>query len=189
MFERQRINKDNLSIYLHEQNYYQKILGNIQPLLQRDYGEANDCTLTSITTVIHSWLPFVDVNTIYTQVETIAKRHGYTGMKGTQPTVIKTIYQESLNAFKIPYRARSKYLKGVGFSWNFIKDNFNYVNIPIILNIWKDGRNYYHNHTVLVIGFVESYGKKMLAVYDNWFKDVSYIDYDKLNTICSIQYI
>ena len=126
---------------------------------------------------------------IYNQVENIAKQYGYSGVKGTQPVVIKIIYQKALNIFKIPYRAQSKYLKGIGFSWNFIKQNFNYSNIPIILNIWKDGRNYYHNHTVLIIGYVESQSKKMLAVYDNWFKEISYIDYDKLNTICSIQYI
>ena len=189
MFERQRINNDNLSAYLHEQNYYQKILGNIQPLLQCDYGEANDCTLTSITTVIHSYLPSVSINTIYNQVETIAKRYGYTGIKGTQPIIIRTIYQESLNAFKIPWHARSKYLKGIGFTWNFIKENFEHGNAPIILNLWKDGRNYYYNHTVLIIGYLESGNKKMLAVYDNWFEDISYIDYGKLSTICSIQYI
>ena len=53
------------------------------PLLQSDYGEANDCTLTSITTVIHSWLPSLDVNMIYNQVENIAKQYGYSGVKGT----------------------------------------------------------------------------------------------------------
>ena len=189
MFERQRINKDNLSAYLHQQNYYQKILGNIQPLLQCDYGEANDCTLTSITTVIHSYLPSLSINTIYNQVETIAKRHGYTDIKGTQPIVIKTIYQKALDIFKLPYHVRSKYLKGIGFTWNFIKENFERGDAPIILNLWKDGRDYYYNHTVLIIGYLESRNKKMLAVYDNWFEDISYIDYGKLSTICSIQYI
>ena len=188
MFERQRINKDNLSTYLNSQGCRSRIIGNILPLLQVDYGDANDCTLVSITTVIHFWFPSIDVSAIYNQVETIAKEYGYS-MNGTPSNTIKTIYQESLNAFKIPYRARSKYLKGVGFTWNFIKENFDRSNIPIILNIWKDGRNYYHNHTVLIIGYVESKNKKMLAVYDNWFKDISYIDYNKLNTICSIQYI
>jgi hypothetical protein len=139
----------------------------------------------SITIIIHFWFPSIDVNVIYSQVETIAKKYGY-NMNGTPSNTIKTIYQESLNVFKIPYRARSKYLKSVGFTWHFIKDNFDHSNIPIILNIWKDGRNYYHNHTVLVIGYVEGKNKRMLAVYDNWFKDISYVDYDKLNTICSI---
>ena len=47
---------------------------------------------------------------IYNQVENIAKQYGYSGVKGTWPVVIKTIYQKALNIFKIPYRAQSKYL-------------------------------------------------------------------------------
>jgi hypothetical protein len=29
----------------------------------------------------------------------------------------------------------------------------------------------------------------MLAIYDNWAKVISYIDYDKLNPICSIDFL
>ena len=80
-------------------------------------------------------------------------------------------------------------MKGIGFNWDFIKGNLDYNDTPIILNLWKDGRNYYYNHTVLIIGYAESENKKMLVVYDNWFKYICYIDYDKLSIICSIQYI
>ena len=53
--------------------------------------------------------------------------------------------------------------------------------------MWKDGLEYYKNHSVLIVGYLQTVDKKMLVIYDNWFKSVSYIDYDKLSVISSIQ--
>ena len=189
MFEGQRLSKENLSMYCGGANYYQRIIGNIKPLLQNDYGEANDCTIASITTIISSWLPFLDINNIYLQVEAIARRYGYNGSNGTNPVVIRKVYQESLLVFGIPYHVTSKYMKGIGFTWNFIKDKIDHSNNPILLNLWKDGRNYYYSHSVVIVGYANTYNKKFLVVYDNWIKNYSYIDYDKLSLISSIQVI
>jgi hypothetical protein len=48
-----RIDNSNIADYLGTDNFYIKKLYNIQPLLQNDYGEANDCTLTSLTTLLY----------------------------------------------------------------------------------------------------------------------------------------
>lgn len=189
MYDGQRITNTNLSAYLNSNICYKNIINHITPLLQNDYGDANDCTLTSITTIIHFLAPRLNVQVIYNQVEQIAQKFGYKGTSGTSPLVIRTIYQKALNSFQLFYNAKSKYLKGIGFTWDFIKNRIGSTGLPIILNLNKDGRNYYSNHTVLIIGVVQTDKKKMLAIFDNWFNTVSYIDYDKLSLIASIQYI
>ena len=189
MFDGQRLSKENLSIYCGGADYFQRTIGNIKPLLQNDYGEDNDCTITSITTIIHSWVSHIDINFIYNQVEAIARKYGYNGINGTNPIVIKQVYQKSLKTFQIPYVVNSRYMKGIGFTWNFIKDRIDHSNNPILLNLWKDGRNYYYSHSVVIVGYANTYNKKFLVVYDNWIKDYSYIDYDKLSLISSIQVI
>ena len=189
MFDGQRLSKENLFIYCGGANHYQRTIGGIKPLLQNDYGEENDCTITSITTIIAARLPQLNIYEIYNQVETIARKYGYTGNNGTNPIVIRKVYQESLNSFGIMYSVTSKYMKGIGFTWNFIKDRIERNNQPILLNLWKDGRNYYYSHSVVIVGYAYTHNKKFLVVYDNWIKDYSYIDYDKLSLISSIQVI
>ena len=64
---------------------------------------------------------------------------------------------------------------------------------PIILNLYTDGRNYYSNHSVTVYGYKEikifDNVLKLLQIRDNWSSTISYIDYDLLCFICSINYI
>ena len=60
--------------------------------------------------------------------------------------------------------------------------------------MYSDGRNYYSNHSVLIVGYREyplNNSKKairFLIVQDNWNKNVSFIDYDKLSIVSSINY-
>ena len=84
-------------------------------------------------------------------------------------------------------KSQVRYLKGVGYNWNIIKNNIQ-NNIPMILSLWNDGRNYYKNHSVIIVGFNEFKTKKILTVYDNWHETLSYIDYDKLSIISCINY-
>ena len=62
----------------------------------------------------------------------------------------------------------------------------------VILSLHSDGRNYYRDHTITVFGYnlYEINGKEKIffAVYDNWYRSVSYIDYDELSIISSINY-
>ena len=132
--------------------------------------------------------PSLNVNDIYNKVETTAKKYGYRGNRGTPGLVIKSLYQNIINAFGLKKKVHSRYFKDIGFGWNYIKKEIDEYQ-PVILNLWKDGRDFYKNHTILIIGYLEIAEKRFLAIYDNWYHGVSYIDYDKLNTICSIDFL
>lgn len=189
MFEKQRLYSANIEKYAGFPIVSQpKLVPGISPLLQNDYGEANDCTLTSITCVIKWMKPGLDVNDIYNQVEATAKRFGYTGNHGTPSLVIKGIYQKIINAFGLKKKVHSRYLKDIGFGWNYIKKEIDEYQ-PVLLNLWKDGRDFYKNHSILIIGYLEIAEKRFLAVYDNWYKGISYVDYDKLSIISSIDFL
>lgn len=189
MFEKQRLSNANIEKYAGWPMTNQpKTVPGIQSLLQNDYGEANDCTLTSITCVVKWMKPSLNVNDIYNKVETTAKKYGYRGNRGTPGLVIKSLYQNIINAFGLKKKVHSRYFKDIGFGWNYIKKEIDEYQ-PVILNLWKDGRNFYKNHTILIIGYLEIAEKRFLAVYDNWYHGISYVDYDKLNTICSIDFL
>ena len=184
-YDGQQLTFANLSNYLNGAEYFSYSIPDIKPLLQNDYGEANDCTLTSITTVLSWMLPQIDVKTIYYLVENFARKYGYTGKNGTNPLVIKTIYQKILNYFQLPFVAKSHYLKNIGYTFDYIKNQV--MTKPILLNLSSDGRKYYCNHSVLIIGYCEAVNGKLLIVYDNWSKQYSLIDFNKLSVFSSIQ--
>jgi hypothetical protein len=62
--------------------------------LQNDYGEASDCSITSMTATIRYYLNnSLAPLDIYNQVERYAKCYGYNGVKrGTNPLTIKKIF-------------------------------------------------------------------------------------------------
>ena len=187
MSEKKRLHTRNILEYVeHEDTVAIDTITNIVPLLQDDYGEANDCTLTSITSIIKRFKESVEIEDIYTIVESIARRYGYRGNIGTLSAVIRTVYQKSLNTFKINKTASSCFIKGLGYNYNTIKTQIAKDN-PILLNLWKDGRGYYENHSVLITGYYETTTHHMIKIQDNWYKDPSFIDYDKLSLISSIQ--
>lgn len=190
MFEGQRIYKNNIQQYInHEPFILNKIIPFVPILLQNDYGEASDCTLVSLTSLIKFLLPNLIVQDIYKNVEKIAKSYGYNGATyGTPNLVIKSIINKTFQFYNIPQKAKSYYLKNIGFDYEDIKFKID-SNRPVILNLWKDGRNYYKNHTVLITGYCYTEHYKLLIIHDNWFNTVSYLDYNKLSNICSIQTI
>ena len=158
-----------------------KIIGGITPLLQSHYGGDMDCTLTSITTILNNG----NAVEVYKKVEQIAKKYFYNSNRGTNPLVIKCILDKMTNK-----KSKRGYLKNIGYSWSSIKTLIK-ANKPIILSMNNDGRNYYKNHSVTIVGYAEYNGGKvkMLAVYDNWSRSTRYIDYNKLSVISSINYI
>lgn len=186
MFEKQRLSDKNLDQYVGFKTGYPKLVSKIPCLLQNDYGKDNDCTLTSITAIVKYYNPTKDVELIYNRVEAIAKTRGYTGWYGTPNLTITSIYNKALSDFNLNKKAQGFYGKGIGYSFNKIQNEVN-QNHPILLNLWKDGRNYYKNHSVLIVGYLIAGDKKFLAIYDNWDYGVSYIDYDKLSIVSSIQ--
>ena len=154
-------------------------------LLQNDFGKAQDCTLTSMA--------YIFGPEHYNLIESVAKRYGYNGDRwGTFSITIRKIMQTVMNRIGGEYqfkKAKSAYLKNIGVKWELCK-KLSHQNMPFyILNISNDGRNYYKNHSVTVIGYKEYQNARFLVVYDNWFKTSALIDFDKLSIFCSINWI
>lgn len=189
------INDNNLQAYILKEygdtshltakkNYIQ----GIKPLLQEDYGEDLDCTLTSMTTVVSYYKPQLQVQFIYDQIEKIAKKLLYKGNRGTPTITMNIIFNKVLQLFQIDLKSHNGYIKNLGYNYAKIKNLIN-KNRPTLLSLSKDGRNFYANHTVLAIGYYEIGNAKMIAIYDNWYKQISYIDYNKLAIISGINYL
>ena len=189
------INDNNLQAYILKEygdtshltakkNYIQ----GIKPSLQEDYGEDLDCTLTSITTVVSYYKPQLQIQFIYDQVEKIAKKFLYKGNRGTPTITMNVIFNKVVQLFQINLKSHNGYIKNLGYNYVGIKNLIN-KNRPTLLSLSKDGRNFYANHTVLVIGYYEIGNAKMIAIYDNWYKQISYIDYNKLAIISGINYL
>ena len=175
---------------------YEVVLNDIPALLQKDYGEANDCTLTSLTAIgVFLKKNQKTANEIYKVVEHFAKHYGYTGTAGTNPFVIKRIFDSVLTVLSIRKDTKVRYLKNIGYNFSLIKKTL-VAGTPLILSMHSDGRQYYQNHSVLIIGYKEyklsnintQKIKRFLMVQDNWTKEVSFIDYDKLSIISSINF-
>ena len=151
------------------------------PLLQKDFGKAKGCTVTS--------LAFLYGAERYPQIEKIAKRYGYNGDRhGTNPLRIKTIMQACSKQLGLGGVCRARYGKGIGYTYKRIKaliDSGAYV----LLNLLDDGRGYYHDHTVTVIGYEEYERGRFLTVFDNWNLDTCYVDFDKLSIISGINWM
>lgn len=149
-------------------------------LLQKNYGEDYDCTLTSLAAI------FGEEH--YALIEEYAKDYGYDGKKrGTSPFKVASIMQRVMEALGIEGEAHSRYGKGVGFNLRLIKKLLGRGH-RVVLNIHSDGRGYYRNHSVLVVGLACCDFHRLLAVYDNWNEGVSYVDYDKMCVISSINW-
>ncbi len=150
-------------------------------LLQKNYGKELDCTLTSLACIYGArW---------YGVIEHIALKHGYDGdKKGTNPLTVKAITRELLKTLHEPGTPKSAYGKIVGWNWLTVK-NLVSRDIPVILNLWDDGRGYYHDHSVVLVGVEEYQRAKFLLVLDNWHETISLIDYRKLSLFSSINWV
>ena len=203
VFPNKRISSLNIQDYIAEMypelfwgTCYEVVLNDIPALLQKDYGEANDCTLTSLTAIgVFLKKKQKTANEIYKVVEHFAKHYGYTGTAGTNPFVIKRIFDSVLTVLSVYKDTKVRYLKNIGYNFSLIKKTLD-AGTPLILSMHSDGRQYYQNHSVLIIGYKEyklsnintQKIKRFLMVQDNWTKEVSFIDYDKLSIISSINF-
>ena len=85
------------------------------------------------------------------------------------------------------YVAKSAYGKGIGCTLKKLETILKTT--PIVLNLWNDGRNYYKNHSVVIVGVDVYEHGVFLRVYDGWHLKTSLIDYKKLSIIMSINWI
>lgn len=161
---------------------YRKLLTPYKALLQRDYGLRQDCTLTCMACIFGEGH--------YGALERIAIRHGYNGeTHGTWPWTVRAIMAEFLRTWGISGQPRAAYGKGVGWRWSTVKGIIAQRSAPVILNLWRDGRGYYADHSVTVIGVEEYERARFLVVYDCWSEGLSLVDYDKLSIISSINWV
>lgn len=174
----------NIQLYQHK-----KVLSIYKPLIQKDYGLSGDCSLTALTTVICGIVK-KQPQEVYNVVEKYAKQYGFKG-NGTNPLFIKSIFDKSLKDFGLNKKTKFAYLKSISYNFNKIQSLID-SNIPIILNIYKDGRNYYDDHSIVIIGYliykIDDMHVPMLLVYDNWVERASVVDYNILSIISSINY-
>lgn len=202
-YNKKRINESNIKEYLLEKFSGAKEISSIKrnvieldAFLQSNFGERNDgdCTLTSLMTMIyyHS-KKTIDYNLIYTTVRSFATKHFFNSKTGTIPFFIKSIFDKSLKALNIrTLNTKAAMVKGIGFNLNTIKKAIDYKK-PVAFSIFNDGRNYYCNHTITIVGYeiFKIDNKKqytMLLAYDNWSKKLSYVDYNLVSSISSINY-
>lgn len=165
------------------------------PLLQRNFGGAsdNDCTITSITAIWKHFRKDIGAKDLYNTISSIAQKYFYNPIKyGTIPIFIDNICNDMMEKVSIPAkRWYSKYGKNIEFEFSDIEEMINCGN-PVILNITNDGRGFYISHSVVVIGYYickkDDKEYKFLQVYDNWSSLISFIDYNKLNKMCSINH-
>lgn len=153
-------------------------------LLQDDFGEGLDCTITSMADIFGP--------EYYGLIESFARRYGYNGNRwGTFAITIRKIMQSVMNYIGGEYRfkkSKSAYLKNVGFKWDTCK-NLSDRKIPYILSLLNDGRNYYMNHSIVVIGYAEYENGRFLVVYDNWFPTSCLVDFNKMSVFSSINWM
>lgn len=132
---------------------------NMPNLLQKNYGDDMDCSLTSVTEcVMYHYKKEkgkdLTAEEVYAVVEEIAKKYFYNGKSyGTIPVFIKNIYDKTLEHFGLSkIKTKQKYFKQVGFSMYSIKEQAN-KQIPMIFSIFRDGRNYYNDHSITIVGY------------------------------------
>lgn len=170
-----------------------KTISNIQPLLQANYGGEGDCTLTSITTILRYYLKYTKpIQEVYDIVEEYAEKFFYNENYGTIPIFIQAIINKSAAKVGLKANSFSKNFKEVGVTWDRIKKLIQ-GNRPVILSLSDDGREYYANHSITIVGYNEykiDGGNivRMLKVYDNWRETIGFVDFKKLGRICCINY-
>lgn len=179
----------------------QKLLP-VDPLLQNNYGEDSDCTLTCITTCLYYLSKRqhlqLSIPLIYKGVEQIAKKYFYNGkIYGTIPFFTKKIFDEALSSFGLKQNTVAKYGKIIGYDDKTIKNAID-DGKPVILSLTNDGRSYYKHHSITICGYADfkichkkeniGLNKTMFMVYDNWDARIAYVDFNEISLISSINY-
>lgn len=166
---------------------------NIKPKLQNDYGEDNDCTITSIANVLEYYLKdSVAFESIYMETEKFAKDcFIYRNAYGTLILFLRFILTKMNILYNLALNVRSVKLLSKG-DFEIIKEIINGDN-PAIISVKCANNGYYKNHSMVVKGYIE-YGNdkgdtvRLLAVNDNWSKESRFIDYDTVSKISALDF-
>ncbi len=149
-------------------------------------ADANNCTLTSISTICEYYknegymkIPD-DITLIYKDVREIAVGYGYKPDYGTFPTKkINNIVEDSFKKWGYTCNSTNYYL----YSWWGYTNEIN-NDRPFVLNLTSGT---YSNHSITVYGYNEYdvpgvIEALFLLVYDNWSTSTRYIDYNVMLT-------
>ena len=170
-----------------------RLISNFQPVVKKDSGLTSDCTLLSISAIIDYYTKYTKSSQdIYDIVESVAEDFFYNRCF-TIPDFIKIVIDRTLKEINIIGESHWYFYKKTDLMYNDIKTLIQ-KNKPIILSLVSDGREYYKDHSVIVIGYIEyniGINKKvrLLKVYDNCYDSISYIDYEKMDKVCCINYL
>ncbi|MBP5183856.1 MAG: hypothetical protein J6113_01970 [Lachnospiraceae bacterium] len=196
----------------------EKVLGGFAPLLQNDYGVDNCCSIASITSAIYhtgalsgsgkkgrpdsvaknenaegpraNTVAAPLAKDVFDKVYKNAKLFFF-GKRGTNPFLIKPIFDRTLRQSGQRGRTGVAFVKGVGVRFAPITKLID-RGVPLVFSLLRDGNGFYGDHTMLIIGYAvyETGGEKhrFLLLHDNWAKTVSYLDYDRLPPICSVNW-
>lgn len=185
-----RLNPTNIDEYVVNtyKQYHQKIskkLLNFYPILQADYGGEGDCTIASMAALCrYREKKKLLISDIYNEIEKIAFKFGYRPNSGMNVLWLKPVLNKYLKKC-----TKTRAFKNIGMNWTQIKNNIE-KDSPMVLSITNDGRNYYRNHCVVVVGYTEyDNGAKIIIVYDNWQKQLGYVDYNRLHINTRINWI
>lgn len=160
-------------------------LKTFKPLLQNDYGEEKDCSLTSITACTAFLLHRSDINHIYSITEHTAHLWGYSGTEhGTFSVTIKPIWEQVFEACGQPKKVAARFFKGIGYNLNTIQEQLTKGN-PVVLSVVKINKTSYKNHTITIVGFED----EKLFIYDNWSKILRQINYKDISFNSSINFM
>ncbi len=200
-YGKRRIVKENVDEYLLK-NYgvtgasctREKVLSGFVPLLQDDYGVNNCCSITSITAALMN--TGITKNESPTAKETFDRVHKnaklfFFGKRGTNPFMIKPIFDRTLRQAGKPGHTGFGFVKGLGVRFTDIEKKIN-AGTPLVFSLLWDGNGFYKDHTMLIVGVAvyRAKGKdhRFLLLHDNWAKTVSYLDYDRLPPVCSVNW-
>lgn len=190
-YKKKRLSKDNVAEYIGKSSadaFAGKTVPGVPALLQKDFGQRNNCTICSITALLCFYTK-KEPRTIYDLVVRKAGRLFFRPQhRGTNPFAIRWIMFRCTRALRVKKSSRAGYLKGIGFGFNKVKTLIK-RGAPMILSFHHDGNRYYRSHSVTVVGYAECGGKKLLEILDNWNDTPSYIDYDRLSVFSSINYL
>ena len=199
-YGKRRIVKETVEEYLNKNYGAEKVslvkekCLDMKPLLQDDYGVDNCCSITSITSVLFNSGVAKSTSPIakdaFDKVHKNAKLFFF-GKRGTNPFLIKPIFDRTLKQYGARAHTGFGFVKGIGVRFNGIRKKID-AGIPLVFSLLWDGLGFYGDHTMLIVGYAvySADGKqhRFLLLHDNWAKTVSYLDFDRLPPVCSINW-
>ena len=207
-YDTQRLTDENIQKYIltSHLNYEDVSLKSVNKIalypLTFGNNEKNSIILNIALCVFHYCFDSFDKNVILNAVKSLMTHLFYDPDKETFLFLfIKPVYKRILKYFQFSKKIKTKFFKGIGFNFNTIKEQIN-RKTPIILYLTSDGRNYYKNCALTVIGYAQftmlnnvwypvvkqDKVKNMLIVYDGFSEKISYVDYDAISVFSCITY-